>query len=98
MSISKEDVVASTKEDFFAFASEEFLRSMVVHGSQRGGKGAMVVTLYALSELKSRRVKLESDLAVLHLKRSYGSELSCKVAVDRRGTQVEFKLSDAVSC
>ena len=89
-------VAVSTTEDFFSLASEEFLRAMVLLGSQRGGDNGEVVALYALSEFSRRKLRFKSDYLVHHLQAIYCSNQHYPVQAYRNGAPYEFLLSDVI--
>jgi hypothetical protein len=105
LTVDPKSVIAGIPEDFFALASDEFLRVLVEAGSSRKGrreasaeanrKAGTAVACYALSELVIRSTRLpqshlRGNLAVL-----YSNGPNRKVLV-RRQRGVEFLLSQAI--
>lgn len=91
-------VSAKTKEDFYFFASEEFLREIAVVGLRRGGLGGQVAGLYALAELSRRKLVLSSVTLFQEFKTLYPDIAGAgyPVQVERKGAAYSYKLAYVV--
>jgi hypothetical protein len=92
-------ISAHNSEDFYSLVSEEFLIEMATVGMRRGTNASQVAALYALAELDSRKLKVNSSTllsAIGSLYRGLASN-GFPVQVKRKGTLYSFNMASTVS-
>lgn len=90
-------------EDFFAFASETFLRALIAAAARWHGGGQDAIALYALSELHRRAIRLPRTALAADAQTYLANMPNRKITVVRRpriwsqaATRYEFHIRDVV--
>ncbi len=97
LSYKDQHVDAGTRDDFYEFASFDFLRELVSIGSNEGSDAGQAIAFCALSELRRRRLKLSCNVVFRRLQAMWVANTQYEVHVQRDTKLLRFCLRDVLS-